>query len=171
MKRQPLYLILLSLSLIILSIPLTEKITWGQTNLNTQIEQLIQDSKQQARQGESEKAIETLQQLLTIVQQENNQELEAWSWLGLGFNHSQIQEYPQALESYKQALSIYQDINNLSGVATVLSNMGSVYVNMGKAADAVNYYQQALKIYIEIEDDSGIERTQNNIDELNERLK
>ncbi|EAZ93125.1 tetratricopeptide repeat protein [Crocosphaera chwakensis] len=171
MKRQRLYITVLSISLILFSIPLTQKITWGQTNLNAQIEQLIQDSKQQARQGESAKAIETLQQLLTIVQQENNQELQAWSWLGLGFNHSQIQEYPQALESYKQALTIYQDINNLSGVATSLSNMGNVYVNMGKAADAINYYQQALKIYTEIEDDSGIERTQNNINELNERLR
>lgn len=171
MKLQRLSIIFLSLSLIILSVFSVKKTTWGQTNINAQIEQLIQDSKQQARQGESLEAIETLQQLLTIVQQENNQELEAWSWLGLGFNYSQVQEYAQALESYKKALSIYEDINNVSGVATSLSNIGNVYVNIGKAADAINYYQQALKIYTEIEDDAGIERTQNNINELNERLR
>ncbi|WP_107669102.1 tetratricopeptide repeat protein [Cyanothece sp. BG0011] len=171
MKLKRLSITLLSLSLIFFTIPLTEKITWGQTNVNAQIDQLIQDSKQQAQQGESLEAIASLQQLLTLVQQENNQELEAWSWLGLGFNHSQIQEYPQALESYKQALTIYQEINNLSGVATSLSNMGNVYVNMGKAADAINYYQQALKVYTEMGDTSGIEKTQNHIDEVNERLR
>ncbi|MGB5592973.1 MAG: tetratricopeptide repeat protein [Crocosphaera sp.] len=171
MKYRLLSVIALSISLTCLSIPLIEQPSWGQSNQQTQINQLIQQSREQARQGEPSKAIETLKQLLAIVQQENNKELEAWTFLGLGFNHNQIQEYPQALESYQQALTTYQEINNSTGVATSLSNIGNVYLDMGKAAKAIDYYQQALKIFTDIGDSSGVERTQNNINEVNERLR
>ena len=143
----------------------------AQPSPTSQIQQLIQQSKEQSRQGNFAASIDTLQQLLTLTQQQNNQELEAWSLLGLGFNYNKTEQYQQALASYNRALAIYQKTNAPTGVATTLSNLATVYLDMGQPNEALNYYQQALTIFTELGDQTGVERTQNNIDEVNQRLQ
>ncbi|MGK7880751.1 MAG: CHAT domain-containing protein [Crocosphaera sp.] len=135
-------------------------------NLSQQIEQLRQQAVQQATQGKPFKSIETLKQLLTIAQQQQDRELEAFSLLGLGFNYDNIGQRQQALKQYEQALVIYREIKDRSGEARTLNNIGLVYDNIGKLNQALDYYQQALPIRREVGDRSGEAVTLNNIGEV-----
>ncbi len=72
-------------------------------NVSQQIQQLRQQAVQQARQGKPFESIETFKQLLTIAQQQQDRELEAFSLLGLGFNYDNIGQRQQALKQYEQA--------------------------------------------------------------------
>ncbi len=77
-------------------------------NVSEKIEQLLEQAKQQSRQGKPLEAIETFKQLLTIARQHQDRELEAFSLAGLGFNYDNIGQRQQALKEYEQALLIVQ---------------------------------------------------------------
>ncbi|MGK7886556.1 MAG: tetratricopeptide repeat protein [Crocosphaera sp.] len=132
-------------------------------NLRQQIQQLIEQAQQQSIQGKPFESIETLKQLLTIAQQLQSRDLEAFSLLGLGFNYNTIGQLQQAVKEYEQALVILREIKNSVLEATTLNNIGLVYDKIGQPKQALDYYQQALPIMREVGDRSGEARTLSNI--------
>ncbi len=120
-----------------------------------QIQQLRRQAIQQARQGKPFESIETFKQLLTIAQQQQDRELEAFSLSGLGFNYSNIGQPQQALKKYEQALLIFREIENRLGEVATLSRIGLVYYRIGQLKESLDYYQQALPITREVGDRLG----------------
>ena len=131
-----------------------------------QIETLIQQAIQYTQQGKPQQAIETLQQLLRLAQQQGIKEIEAVAYLGLGFNYHSIGQPQPALENYQQALSIFREVGDLSVEATTLNNIGAVYQGIGQPEEALKFLNQALPILQEVGDRGGEAITLNNIGEV-----
>ncbi len=128
-----------------------------------QVEQLLQQAVQHTQQGQHQKAVETLQQLLTIARQLQIKDLEGIALAGIGHNYNAIGQPQPALDAYVQALMIFREIKNRGGEATTLSNIGAVYDAIGQPSEALKYYQQVLPIFREVQDRSEEATTLNNM--------
>jgi Tfp pilus assembly protein PilF len=95
--------------------PLAIAPAWGQTqNLqNEELQQLLKQGVQQTQQGESQRAIETLQKVLAIARQLKARDYEATALLGIGRNFHNIGQQQRALELYNQALTIFGSIGSV----------------------------------------------------------
>ncbi|MGK7948612.1 MAG: tetratricopeptide repeat protein [Xenococcaceae cyanobacterium] len=145
--------------------------SWAQTqNLETKIQQLKQQALQQSQQGKPLQSIKTLQQLLTIARQIGDRKLEAFAFLGMGFNYHKIGQPQEALKYYQQALPISQSVGDRAGEAVTLNNIGLVYDKIGQPQEALKYYQQALPISREVGDRAGEAVTLDNIGAVYDKI-
>ncbi|NET46030.1 CHAT domain-containing tetratricopeptide repeat protein [Okeania sp. SIO2B3] len=148
-----------------LILPLLPQRSYAQTS-NSQaekLEQLLKTASQQKQQGQPLKAIETLQQALTIAKKIQSRKWEALANLAIGFNYYSIGKSQKALNFYEQAFMIYREVGDHFGKATSLNNIGTVYSSIGEPKEAEKYFQQALSIMREISDRLGEAQTLNNI--------
>ncbi|MEH1926587.1 CHAT domain-containing protein, partial [Nostoc sp.] len=98
------------------------------------------------RQGEKQKAINTLNQALNIQRQIKTRPAEATTLLTLGDVYFSLGAYPESLNVYKQALDIWQIIGDRSHESDTLSKIADVYRKSQTYPQAMNYYQQALSV-------------------------
>src|SRR4028119_308470 len=148
-----------------LTVPMMVQPSWGQSQ-NSQVEklkQLIEQAKQQERQGQARQAIETWQQILSMARQFKQRRGEAIALTAIGFNYDKISQPQEALKYYNQALPIRREVGDRSGEAMTLSNIGGVYDSISQPQEALKYYNQALPIQQEVGDRAGLATTLNNI--------
>jgi tetratricopeptide (TPR) repeat protein len=91
-----------------LTVPLMVQPSWAQSQ-NSQVEklkQLIEQAKQQERQGPAAQAIERWQQILAIARQFKEKRSEAIALNYIGFNYNSISQPQEALKYFNQALPI-----------------------------------------------------------------
>ncbi|HSF74861.1 MAG TPA: tetratricopeptide repeat protein [Microcoleus sp.] len=165
MKRILSSILAIGIGLSPLTVPLMLEPSWGQTqnSQRQQVEQLLEQAKQQAQQGQPLKSIDTLQKVLAISRQLKDRKSEANALLGLGFGYRRIGKPQKALEYYNQSLQISKAVGDRAGVATTLNNIGEVYKVIGQPQRALEYFNQALPIYREVGDLSGVATTLNHI--------
>jgi CHAT domain-containing protein len=139
--------------------------SWGQSrdSQGEEINRLIQQARQQQRQGQARQAIETWQQVLALVGQVKDKKLEALALNEIGFNYHSISQPQEALKYYNQALPIMRSVGDRSGEATTLTNIGTVYASISQPQEALKYYNQALPIRRSVGDHYGEAATLNNI--------
>jgi CHAT domain-containing protein len=140
-----------------LTVPMMVQPSWGQSQDShiQKIRQLIQQAKQQERQGQRQQAIETWQQIIVIVRQFKSREIEVLAVNQIGFNYQSISKLQEALKYYNQALPIWREVGDRQGEATTLNNIGAVYDSISQPPEALKYYNQALSIRREVGDRRG----------------
>jgi len=153
-------LLMLTLAPTLVSLPVTVQLmaqpSVAQTqNLQvTDLERLLEDTKQKTQQARYLQAIETLQQALFLGRQIQDLEGEtlrkATILHRLGFVYDSIGQPEKALDYYNRALSIRQEVGDRSGEAATLNNLGAVYYSIGQPEKALDYYNQALPISREV---------------------
>ncbi|MEH2158906.1 CHAT domain-containing protein [Nostoc sp.] len=140
-----------------ITIMLMAQPTWGQAQ-NSQAqeaERLLEQGIKLTQQQEYQKAIQILQQALTIAQQLKDQKFEATALLGLGRNYDALGEKQKSLDFYNQALPLWRAVGDRSGVATTLNNIGLVYDTLGEKQKALDFYNQALPLWRAVGNRSG----------------
>jgi tetratricopeptide (TPR) repeat protein len=108
MKRFISSVLVLGVCLTPLTVPVMVQPSWGQSQ-NSEVEEinrLIQQARQQEKQGQLLQAIETWQQVLAIARQFKVRKLEALALNNIGFNYYRISQPQEALKYYNQALPI-----------------------------------------------------------------
>ncbi|MBW7869240.1 MAG: tetratricopeptide repeat protein [Brumimicrobium sp.] len=108
--------------------------------------------------GDSEKAIQYYNQVLTIVEVEDGKErkkekvkqLQAATIINIGTVYHNKGDYSKALDNYFKALKINEELGNKQYQAVNLGNIGLVYSNQDDDSKALEYYFKALKINEEI---------------------
>ena len=165
MKRFISSVLVLGVCLTPLTVPVMVQPSLGQSR-DSQVEEinrLIQQARQQQRQGQARQAIETWQQVLALARQVKDKKLEALALNDIGFNYDRISQPQEALKYYNQALPISLEVGDRADEAAILDNIGQVYDSIGRPQEALKYYNQALPIRREVGDHAGEATTLSNI--------
>ena len=140
-----------------------------------EMEQLLKQAFQQTQYGQPLQAIDIWQKLLSLAEQQKNQEFSAFVLLQLGDGYDSIEKLQASLDSYEKALQIIKNVKShtifriyrnigqpqkawgyrYSDEAHILSHIGQVYRKLGEPKKALEYYQQTLAILREVKDPSG----------------
>jgi CHAT domain-containing protein/Tfp pilus assembly protein PilF len=128
-----------------------------------EVEKLIRQAMEQQQQGKSQPAIETWQQILSIVRQLNDLTTEVSVLNKIGMVYNNIGQPKEALKYFNQALPISREVRDRYGEVLTLTNIGLAYDKLGKSTEALEYLKQALPIWQEVRDRSGEARTLTNI--------
>ncbi|MEG4035215.1 CHAT domain-containing tetratricopeptide repeat protein [Microcoleus sp. w1-18aA5] len=128
-----------------------------------EVEKLIRQAMEQQQQGKSQPAIETWQQILSIVRQLNDLKTEVSVLNRIGMVYNNIGQPKEALKYFNQALPISREVRDRYGEVLTLTNIGLAYDKLGKLTEAWEYLKQALPIWQEVRDRSGEARTLTNI--------
>ena len=100
-----------------LTVPLMVQPSWAQSQ-NSQVEklkQLVEQVKQQERQGQARQAIETWQQILAITRQFKEKKSEAVALNAIALNYNSISQPQEALKYFNQALPILRSVGERRG--------------------------------------------------------
>jgi CHAT domain-containing protein/Tfp pilus assembly protein PilF len=101
--------------------------------------------------GDSQLAIETLQQAIGVYESIGENWKTAYPLDGLGMVYRSMGEYQKSIKYYSQTLEIVQEkIINKEWEASILHNLGSAHEDLGKNASAIDYLEQSLKLWREI---------------------
>ena len=164
MKRIISSVLILGACLTPLTVPAMVQPSWAQSQ-DAQLEklgQLLEQAKQQEKQGQPRQVIETWQQILAIARQLKERRGEAIALNNIGVLYNRISQSEEALKYYNQALLISREVGDRSGEALTLNNIGRVYDNISQPQEALKYYNQALPILRAVGDRSGEATTLNN---------
>jgi CHAT domain-containing protein/Tfp pilus assembly protein PilF len=173
MKRFISSVLVLGVCLTPLTVPLMVQPSWGQSR-DSQVEEinrLIQEARQQQRQGQARQAIETWQQVLALVRQVKDKKLEVLALHDIGFNYWRISQPQEALKYLNQALPISREVGARVGEAATLNNIGEVYDSIGQPQEALKYYNQALPIMQSVGPPSGEATILSNIGAVYNRIR
>ncbi|HYX14317.1 MAG TPA: CHAT domain-containing tetratricopeptide repeat protein [Nostoc sp.] len=148
-----------------LTVMLMAQPTWGQTqsSRSQEAERLLEQGRQLTQQQEHHKAIQILQQALTIARELKDQKLEASVLVWLGYNYDNLGQKQKALDFYNQALPLRRAVGDRTGEAVTLNNIGVVYNDLGEKQKALEFYNQALPLYRAVGDRTGEANTLGNI--------
>jgi CHAT domain-containing protein/tetratricopeptide (TPR) repeat protein len=96
--------------------------------------------------GERNKAIESVNELLRLSRDSNNQLREGDALVTMGGVYNALGDKQTALDSYKRALSIMQAVAGPERQAQALAGVGAVNADLGFKDEALNYLGQALRL-------------------------
>jgi predicted ATPase/DNA-binding SARP family transcriptional activator len=113
--------------------------------------------------GERERALEVLQESLTLYRAEN----DAWGMgnvlNALGNVSTMLRQPDTAQRYYQESLAIRQQIGDRRGIALCYHNLGNVNQSLGHYDEAGELYRQSVTIKREIGDRRGIGYSLNNL--------
>ncbi|MEG4848096.1 CHAT domain-containing tetratricopeptide repeat protein, partial [Microcoleus sp. F10-C6] len=102
--------------------------------------------------GDYAKAIEYIQQQLTIAREIKDRQSEGKALGNLGAAYLSLGDYAKAIEYIQQQLTIAREIKDRRNEGAALGNLGFAYMKLGDYAKAIEYIQQQLTISREIKD-------------------
>src|SRR5687767_10714904 len=132
--------------LVYLRLPASDRIAWGEAALVAA--RRVKDRHAEAahlhklglaymERGETERAIEYLQQAVNVNHKIKRLEYEASDLGALGLAYAGLEQHERAIEFYDQALAIYRKIDAPWGEGIYLSNLADSYVAVGKPRLAI----------------------------------
>ncbi|MGF1492058.1 MAG: CHAT domain-containing protein [Microcoleaceae cyanobacterium] len=124
----------------------------SEQTLEDKIQELFNQGKQQLSQGDSQSALEKLNQALALSQQIGRRDYEATILNEIAVAYYNLGQYDAALQTYEQSLVIYRQEGNTSGQGVVLTNMGAVYQHQGLYQEAIDSHEEALAIFQDLHD-------------------
>lgn len=113
--------------------------------------------------GNSSKALELYEQVLSIDHAVGNLVGEATTLNNMGDTYRAIGNPGKALELFEQALLLRRAVGDLAGEATTLNNIANVYCTTGEPDKALELYEQALSMKRAAGDWAGEAATLNNM--------
>lgn len=141
-----------------------------QENVEFQAQELEEKVKQQLENGELEKVLETLQQLLDIQQQLGDKEKIAATLHSIGTVYSQLSQYPKALASLNQALKMRRELEDNTAISSTLNQIGVIHDRQGKYPKAIEFYEEALEMAQKEKDNVNLTAILSNLGLVNSRL-
>ncbi|MCK1480744.1 tetratricopeptide repeat protein [Bradyrhizobium sp. 197] len=96
--------------------------------------------------GETRKAIEHYEQVLTIAREIGDRRGAGNVFLNLARVYADLGENRKAMGHYEQALAISREIGNRKLEGIVLGNLGLVYTNLNEIQKAIEHFEQSLTI-------------------------
>jgi CHAT domain-containing protein len=123
-------------------------------DLRGQAESLVNIGEVYYFQSESQKALDTFSQALS-VSPDKNWPLRARTLLNQGYAHFDLRNMDQALTHYEHALSQSQAASNKRLEALALTAIGGVYSYLGNKQTALEHHNQAVKLFRIIGDRNG----------------
>jgi tetratricopeptide (TPR) repeat protein len=113
--------------------------------------------------GEQVKALEYLEQSLSIMREIDNKQGEGWTLNNISMIYNARGDYEAALQHLDQSLSIMREIDDKEGEGLTLNNIGMIYKEQGDYETALKHLEESLHIRQEISDKAGEDATINNI--------
>ncbi|GAA6619644.1 CHAT domain-containing protein [Scytonema sp. NUACC26] len=111
-----------------------------------QAEQLDRDAYSLYLNGDSQGALEKLNQALVIYRKIPDPSGEGRILSNIGTIYRGLSQYSQALNFFQEALAIAQEIPDRVSQGVILGNIGVVYDRWGSYFQALDFYNQALTI-------------------------
>ena len=96
--------------------------------------------------GESDRALELLQEGLSAAEAAADRKLQGEAKIGLGFVYDKVGRLDDAENSYRQALDLFAGIDYPEGSCRVLNYLGITRKRRGDLAGAEDFYRRALDI-------------------------
>ena len=93
-----------------------------------------------------QKAIDYLQEAITLLDEEAHAIYKATCLMGLGNVYLNINQTHEALSYYQQAMEIYEQRFDLTNMACAYSNLGTCYINLEDYLRAENYLEKSLEM-------------------------
>ena len=113
--------------------------------------------------GNTQKALEYLNQALSIEHSSGKRGSEALTLNIMGRVYTDLGQEQKALELFNQILPVWREMGNRPGEANTLNNMGRVYNNLAQRQKALEYLNEALPIWREVHNRAGEASTLDNI--------
>lgn len=111
--------------------------------------------------GDIDKAIELVNNELTLYKEINYPAGVASTLNNLGVIYQEVGNLSLAIEHYSKSLKIREEIGDRKGIAESLHNIGSAYTELGKIRLALERFSLSLKIREELGDKKGIAESLN----------
>ena len=109
--------------------------------------------------GQPQKALECLQQILSIDREIGDRQMEAIALAWIGRFYVDVDRQPQkAVEFYEQSLSIQRVLEDKDRLYEILTDTAELYQNVGQPQKALEYFQEALVNRCATGDQSGVAR-------------
>ncbi|MDZ8184547.1 MAG: CHAT domain-containing protein [Nostoc sp. ChiSLP02] len=112
-----------------------------QNNQASEIERLNQEAIKQSQQGQSQEALQKLQQALAISREFGERSWEAVTFNNIGRVYQSQRKYREALESYQQAIVINKELGDLVRLGKTYSNVGYLFDIQKKPELAIIFYK------------------------------
>jgi CHAT domain-containing protein/predicted negative regulator of RcsB-dependent stress response len=116
--------------------------------------------------GQSEQALEKLNQALAIRRQLGDRRGQALTLTNLGAVYAAQQQHQQALHCYREAQELWQDIGDKYSQGYTLNYLGLAHYELKEAAPAREFFQQALALRRATNDREGEANTRYNLARL-----
>ena len=100
--------------------------------------------------GDYRKAIELLQQSLSIIKEIGDKDSEGKTYSNLAITYKCLGDYKEAIEFHQQSVSIAKEIGDKGLEGTQYTNLGIAYRCLRDYKNAIESYQQSLSIAKEI---------------------
>lgn len=113
--------------------------------------------------SERAKAIEYLNEAVTILGEVGDRSKQATALSSLCVIHNDLSEFQKGLDYCNRSLKIKREVNDRAGEATTLNNIGAAYSGWGEYQKALDAYLQARAIHKSLGERSGEGVTLNNI--------
>jgi CHAT domain-containing protein len=107
---------------------------------------LFEQGTKQQGQNQSEAAIATLQQALTLYRELKDGAGEGRTLKSIGNVYLDLKDYANALDYQQQALTIARDIQDRDLEARALNNIGVTYKKLKQLEPAITYYKNSLAV-------------------------
>jgi CHAT domain-containing protein/Tfp pilus assembly protein PilF len=105
--------------------------------------------------GQMQKALECLNEALTIEQNADNQAGQAMAQNTMGRVYSDLGQQDQALARFNQALPIWRKLGIRQAEANTLNNIGRAYNDLGQRDEALKNLNEALGIWQDLDSRQG----------------
>ena len=130
----------------------------------------LYDAENLLDQGQSQKALEQLQQILQLIRQFKEPLLEAKIHNLMGYAYNNLGQFKAAEQQFLQVLEISINLGSLAGQGTSYTNLGTLYQHTGKYSEALSHHQRALKIFEQLEDTESRSSVLNNLGAVYQNL-
>ena len=113
--------------------------------------------------GQTQRAIESFEQQLTITREIGDRRAEGAGLGNIGVVYKNLGETQRAIQFYEQHLAIAREVGHRRGEGNALGNLGVAYSILGETQRAIQFYEQSLIITREIGDRRGEGNTLGNL--------
>jgi CHAT domain-containing protein len=129
----------------------------GNSSIWKQLEadQLMQQGVEKFQCGQSQAALHSWQQALTIFQEIGNRQGEGSALGNIGSAYQFLGNYSKAIEYHEQHLVIARETQDRKGEGAAIGNLGLAYNFLEDYQKAIDYQQQSLTIAREVQNRSG----------------
>ena len=117
---------------------------------------LLASGRVDIKSGDSQSALDPLNQALSLAIQFDNQEEKGAILQALGVAYQQLNKPEDALRNFQQALEIRRKIGDQRGIATSLLEMGQIQDAMGNSKAALASWTEAVEVDRKIGDKNGL---------------
>lgn len=134
---------------------ITQVLAQTSESRKVEAERLLEQGIQQIDNRQLDKALQSIQQALTIYRELKDRQGEGTALANLASIYYWVQQYSQSIDFQQQSLAIAREIADRPLEAKNLRQLGSSYSALGQHPQAIEYLQQSLTLAREIKNNKS----------------